>query len=83
MLMHQVGYGSRTLNKTEQKYHSSKLLFLGLKWAVTEYFQDYLLYAPVVDVCTDNNPLVYILSSVKLNATGQRWVNQLAYFNLT
>ena len=50
---------------------------------MTEYFQDYLLYAPVVDVCTDNNPLVYILSSVKLNATGQRWVNQLAYFNLT
>ena len=45
-------YGSTTLNKTEQKYHSSKLEFLGLKWAVTEHFRDYLLYAPVVDVYT-------------------------------
>ena len=77
-----LGYGSRTLNKTEQQYHSSKLEFLGLKWAVTEHFRDYLLYAPVVEVYTDNNPLVYVLSSAKLNATGQRWVNQLADFNL-
>ena len=38
-----LGYGSRTLSKTEQKYHSSKLEFLGLKWAVTEHFRDYLL----------------------------------------
>ena len=77
-----LGYGSRTLSKAEQKYHSSKLEFLGLKWAVTEHFRDYLFYAPIVDVYTDNNPLVYVLSSAKLNATGQRWVNQLADFNL-
>ena len=54
-------YGSRTLNKTEQKYHSSKLEFLGLKWAVTEHFRDYLLYAPVVDVYT----YMYIPSDLK------------------
>ena len=29
-----IGYGSRTLNKSEAKYHSSKLEFLALKWAV-------------------------------------------------
>ena len=49
---------------------------------MTEHFRDYLFYAPIVDVYTDNNPLVYVLSSAKLNATGQRWVNQLADFNL-
>ena len=78
-----LGYGTGTLNKTEQKYHSSKLEFLGLKWTVTEHFRDYLLYAAVVYVYTDNNYIVYVLSSAKLNATGQRWVNQLADFNLT
>ena len=77
-----LGYGSRTLNKTEQKYHSTKLEFLALKWSVTEHFRDYPQYASVIDVYTDNNPLVYILSTAKLNATGQRWANELADFNL-
>ena len=31
---------------------------------------------------TGNNPLVYVLSSAKLSATGQRWVNELADLNL-
>ena len=30
--------GSRTLSKTEPKYHSSELEFLGVKWVVTEHF---------------------------------------------
>ena len=30
---------------------------------------------------TDNNPLPYVLSSAKLNATGLRWVGELADFN--
>ena len=46
---------------------------------MTEHF---IIYAAVVDVYTENNPLVYVFSSVKLNATRQRWVNQLEYFNL-
>ena len=50
---------------------------------MTEHFLDYLLYAPVVDVYIDNNPLLCVLSSAKLNATGQRWVNQFADFHLT
>ena len=32
---------------------------------------------------TDNNPLTYILTSAKLDATGQRWVAELAQFNFS
>lgn len=76
-----IGFGSRTLVGAEEKYHSSKLEFLALKWAVTQHFRDYLYYAKSFDVYTDNNPLTYVLTSAKLNATGQRWVNELADFN--
>ena len=81
-----VSYASRTLSEAEKNYHfhSGKLEFLGLKWAVTERFADYLRYhhQPFV-VYTDNNPLTYVLTSAKLNAIGMRWVNELADFNFT
>ena len=32
---------------------------------------------------TDNNPLTYVLSSAKLNATGLRWVGELADINFS
>ena len=32
---------------------------------------------------TDNNPLTYVLTSAKLNATGLRWVADLAEFQFT
>ena len=32
---------------------------------------------------TDNNPLTYVLSTSKLNAMSQRWVNELADYNFT
>ena len=73
-----IAYGSRTLSPAEQKYHSTKLEFLALKWAVTERFRDYLYYAPSFDVYTDNNPLTYVKSSARLDATRQRWVAELA-----
>lgn len=63
--------------------HSGKLEFLALKWAVCERFQDYLYHAPHFTVYTDNNPLTYVLSTAKLNATGHRWVAQLADFNFS
>ena len=78
-----LGFGSRTLLGAEKKYHSSKLEFLALKWAICDHFRDYLHYADHFDVFTDNNPLVYVLSTGKLNATGQRWVNQLSDFNFS
>ena len=34
-----VAYGSRALMPHEKNYHSTKLQFLALKWAVTEYFK--------------------------------------------
>ena len=67
-----LGFRSRALRKAEQGYHSSKLEFLSLNWAVCEQFRDYLLYAKEVHVSTDSNPLLYVLLSAKLNATGKR-----------
>ena len=66
-----IAYASRTLTPSERNYHmhSGKLEFLSLKWAVTEQFRDYLYYAPEFVVYTDNNPLTYVLTSAKLNAT--------------
>ena len=57
---HPVAFGSRELKGGEAKYHSSKLEFLALKWAITEQFQEYLQYRPFT-VLTDNNPLTYVL----------------------
>ena len=81
--MRVIGYASRTLNPAEQKYylHSGKSEFLALKWAITEHFQDYLLYALSFTVYTDNNQLTYVMMTAKLNATGHRWVAALANFN--
>ena len=64
-----VAYGSRVLTTHEKNYHSTKLEFLVLKWAVTEHFKEYLLYQPFL-VKTDNNPLIYILTTPNLDATG-------------
>lgn len=78
-----IGYGSRTLTPAERNYHlhSGKLEFLALKWAICEHFRDYLYFAPHFTVFTDNNPLTYVQSTAKLNATGHRWVAELADFN--
>ena len=82
-LLRVIAYASRTLTPAEKNYylHSGKLEFPALKWAVTEQFRDYLYYAPNFVVYTDNNPLTYVLSKAKLNATGLRWVGELADFN--
>ena len=41
---HPITYGSRALMPHEKNYHSTKLEFLVLKWAVMEHFKEYLLY---------------------------------------
>ena len=43
---HPVAYGSWALTAHEKNYHSTKLEFLMLKWAITEHFKEYLLYEP-------------------------------------
>ena len=77
-----IAYASRSLKKSEKKYHSSKLEFLALKWAITDRFHEYL-YGGTFEVHTDNNPLTYVLTTAKLDATGQRWVASLANYNFT
>ena len=77
---HPIAYGSRALTPHEKNYHSTKLEFLALKWAVTEHFKKYLPYQSFL-VRTDNNPLTYIMSTPNLDAMGQWWVAALAQFN--
>ena len=80
-----VAYGSRSLIPAEKNYHlhSGKLEFLALKLAICDQFRDYFYYAPSLKVYTANNPLTYVLSSAKLNATGLHWIGELADFNFT
>ena len=54
---HPVAYASCTLHGSEANYHSSKLEFLALKWAVTQQFKEYLMYQPFT-MQTNNNPLM-------------------------
>ena len=77
---HLVAYGSQALTAHEKNYHSTKLEFLALKWAVMEHFKEYLLYQLFL-VKTDNNPLTYIMTTPNFNATGHQWVGALAKFN--
>ena len=73
---------SRNLSKSEKRYHIPKLEILALKWSVCERFHEYL-YGGKFQVYTDNNPLTYILSTAKLDATGQWWVASLANYDFT
>lgn len=82
-MMRVIAYGSRTLSQSEKNYHSGKLEFLVLKWAICERFRDYLYHASSFIVYTDNNPLTYVLTTAKLNPTGHRWVAELADYNFT
>ena len=75
-----VCYASRSLKPSEKNYPAHKLEFLALKWSITEKFHDYL-YGANFDVSTDNNPLTYVLSTAKLDATGHRWLAELSNYN--
>ena len=77
---HLVAYGSQGLTTHEKNYHSMKLEFLALKWAIMEHFKEYLLYQTFL-VRTDNNPLMYIMSTPNLDATGHHWVGALAKYD--
>ena len=77
---HLVAYGNQALTAHEKNYHSTKLEFLALTWAITEHFKEYLLYQPF-PVKTENNPLTYVMTTPNLDATGHRWVAALVKFN--
>ena len=68
------------MNRAESHYPAHKFEFLALKWAVVEKFHEYL-YGSTFDVYTDNNPLTYVLTTAKLDATSHHWVTNLANYN--
>ena len=55
---------------------------MALKWAIMDKYHDYL-YGSSFEVVTNNNPLTYILTSARLDATGHRWVAALSNYNFT
>ena len=77
-----IAYASRGLRNNERNYPAHKLEFLWLKWAVCNKFHD-CLYGTSFNVCTDNNPLTYVLTSAKLDATGHRWLAALGTYDFT
>ena len=78
---HPVAFGSRTLHGVEANYHSTKLEFLAMKWSI-EHFQTYLLGCRF-KVHTNNNPLTYFLTLPNMDVTKQRWINELAKYDLS
>ena len=79
---HPVAFGSHVLTPSGQNYHSSKLEFLMLKLSMTEHFKEYQAYAPFT-LHTDNNPLMYRLTTPNLDATGHHWARVLASYEFT
>ena len=77
-----IAYASRSLSRSERNYPAHKLEFLALKWAITDKFHEYL-YGAEFQVFTDNNPLTYILTTAKLDATGHRLVAALSNYTFS
>ena len=75
-----IAYGSRSLSKAESHYPAYKLEFLTFKWAVVKKFHEYL-YGSTFDIHMDNNPLMYFLTTAKLDAASHCWVTSLANYN--
>lgn len=65
-----IAYASRGLDESQRNYPTHKLEFLALEWAITENFQDNLYDQEFT--YTYYNPLIYILSTAKLDTTGHR-----------
>jgi transposase InsO family protein len=76
-----IAYASRNLKPSEVNYPAHKLEFLALKWAICDKMHDYL-YGHHCEVFTDNNPLSYVLQSAKLDATGHRWLAEIATYDI-
>ena len=77
-----IAYASRGLNSAEKNYPAHKREFLALKWAIVDKFHDYL-YMNKCQVFTDSNPLTYILTTAKLDATGHRWLASLSSYDFS
>ena len=76
-----VAFGRWALHGVEVNYHSTKLKFLAMKRSI-KHFQTYLL-GRHFKVHTDNNPLMYFLTSPNMDTMKQRWINELAKYNFS
>ena len=77
-----IAYASRSLKPSEKNYPAHKLEFLALMWSVCHKFHEYL-YGNNFQVLTDNNPLTYVLTSAKLDATGHHWLAELSLYDFS
>lgn len=77
-----VAYVSKSLNPSVKNYPMHKLKFLALKWPMVDKLQDYLYGATFV-VKNYKNPLMYLLSTAKLDATGHQWLATLSEFQFS
>ena len=75
-----IAYASKALTACEGNYSAHKLEFLALKWAITTKLHHYL-YGRSFEVYTDHNPLAYVTTTAKLDATGQRWLADLSCYD--
>ena len=73
---------SRSLSRIERNYPVHKLEFPALKWSITDKFHEYL-YGSELQVYTGNNPLTYVLTTAKSDATGHRWIAALSNYNFS
>ena len=78
---HPVTFGSRALHGVEVNYHNTKLEFLAMKLFI-KHFQTYLL-GRRFKVCTNNNSLTYFLTLPNMDATRQRWINELTKYDFS
>ncbi|KAL7886896.1 hypothetical protein AOLI_G00046170 [Acnodon oligacanthus] len=75
----------KVLDRLEEaglKIFLDKCQFCQPQRAVVDKFHNYL-YGATFTVHTDNNPLTYVLTSAKLNATGQRWLAALSTYDFS
>ena len=79
---HVIAYASQGLKSSEKNYPAHKLEFLALEWSVCHKFHEYL-YGNKFEVLTDNNPLTYVLTTAKLDATGHRWLAELSLYDFS
>ena len=71
-----------SLSPSKRNHTAHKLEFLVLKWTITDKFHEYL-YGAEFQVFTDNNPLIYILTTAQLDATGHRWFAALSTYTFS
>ena len=82
--IHVIAYASQSLHPSKRSMHnysSAKLELLGLKWAITEKFCDYLL-GSWFQVYMDNNLLTNVQES-KLGTSQIQWLSELTLFDFT